>query len=112
MRELVAPTEERLRMFLPPCYSPQPNLEERVWEHFEDDRVTRRVFWAKDEPKIIILGPFHRSHGLPRSVGRLLGGPPTCIHRSGWRCVEEPADGPLIPSIVPAFSVASLPESH
>ena len=75
VREFVAPTEERLRMFLPPCYSPQPNLDERVWKLFEDDRVTRRVFWAKDEPKAIDLGAFHRSQGLQRSVCRLLGGP-------------------------------------
>jgi transposase len=68
VREFVAATNGRLRLFLLPGYSPELNPDEWVWKNIKADRVGRAGVTGPDDLKAKALSALHRLQKLPHLI--------------------------------------------
>ncbi|MDP2950348.1 MAG: IS630 family transposase [Chloroflexota bacterium] len=68
VKEFVASTEGRLRLFHLPAYSPELNPDEWVWKNVKADRIGRAGIRAKDDLKIKARAALHRLQKLPHLI--------------------------------------------
>jgi len=75
VKEFVASTEGRLRLFVLPAYSPQLNPDEWVWKNVKHDRVGRTSVTGPDEFKTKVIGALRRLQKLPHIVRAFFADP-------------------------------------
>jgi len=75
VREFVASTQGRLKLFFLPSYSPQLNPDEWGWKNVKHDRIARKVPQSKDELKAIAHHALRRLQRLPDTVRGFFGDP-------------------------------------
>jgi transposase len=68
VKDYVASTDGRLRLFFLPSYSPELNPDEWVWKNVKNDRVAKQVPMNKAELKSLALGALRRLQKLPNIV--------------------------------------------
>jgi transposase len=68
VKEYVASTGGRLRLFLLPGYSPELNPDEWVWKNVKHDRIARTGVTSKDDLKAKAISALRRLQKLPRLV--------------------------------------------
>ena len=68
VKEFVASTDGRLRLFVLPAYSPQLNPDEWVWKNVKHDRVGEARVSSKDELKAVAVRALRRLQRLPQLV--------------------------------------------
>jgi transposase len=68
VKEFVASTRGRLKLFLLPGYSPQLNPDEWVWKNVKHDKIARRGVTSKDDLKAKAIGALRRLQKLPHLV--------------------------------------------
>jgi transposase len=68
VKEFVASTEGRLRLFCLPGYSPELNPDEWVWKNVKADRIGRAGVKDKDDLKAKALAALHRLQKLPHII--------------------------------------------
>jgi transposase len=68
VKDYVASTDGRLRLFFLPGYSPELNPDEWVWKNVKNDRVAKQVPMNKAELKSLALGALRRLQKLPNIV--------------------------------------------
>jgi transposase len=68
VKEFVASTEGRLRLFCLPGYSPELNPDEWVWKNVKADRIGRADIKDKDDLKAKALAALHRLQKLPHII--------------------------------------------
>jgi transposase len=68
VKDFVASTGGRLRLFFLPGYSPELNPDEWVWKNVKNDRVAKQVPMNKAELKSLALGALRRLQKLPHIV--------------------------------------------
>jgi transposase len=68
VKEFVASTNGRLRLFLLPGYSPELNPDEWVWKNIKSDRVGRAGVTGPDDLKAKALAALHRLQKLPHLI--------------------------------------------
>src|ERR671921_617795 len=66
--QFVAATDGRLRLFVLPAYSPQPNPDEWVWKNVKHDRVGRTSATGPDDFKAKIVSALRRLQKMPHIV--------------------------------------------
>jgi transposase len=75
VKDFVAATEGRLKLFVLPAYSPQLNPDEWVWKNVKHDRVGRTSVTSADEFKAKIVSALRRLQKLPHVVRAFFGDP-------------------------------------
>ena len=75
VKEFVASTDGRLRLFVLPAYSPQLNPDEWVWKNVKHDRVGRTSVTGPDDFKTKIVGALRRLQKLPHIVRAFFADP-------------------------------------
>jgi transposase len=60
VKQFVASTQGRLKLFVLPAYSPQLNPDEWVWKNVKHDRVGRTSVTGPDDFKTKIVGTLRR----------------------------------------------------
>jgi transposase len=75
VKQFVASTAGRLRLFVLPAYSPQLNPDEWVWKNVKHDRVGRTSVTNADEFKAKIIGALRRLQKLPHIVRAFFADP-------------------------------------
>lgn len=68
VRDYVAGTEGKLRLFRLPAYSPQLNPDEWVWKNVKHDRVGRSQITGPDQFQAVCVKALRRLQRLPRIV--------------------------------------------
>ena len=68
VKEFIAATAGRLRLFYLPGYSPQLNPDEWVWKNVKADRIGRAGIIDKDDLKAKALAALHRLQKLPHLI--------------------------------------------
>jgi transposase len=68
VKEFVASTDGRLRLFYLPGYSPELNPDEWVWKNVKTDRIGRAGIKDKDDLKAKALAALHRLQKLPHLI--------------------------------------------
>jgi transposase len=68
VKEFVASTRGRLKLFLLPGYSPELNPDEWVWKNVKHDKIARRGVTSKDDLKAKAIGALRRLQKLPHLV--------------------------------------------
>jgi len=68
VRDFVAGTAGRLRLFVLPAYSPELNPDEWVWKNVKHDRIARRGVTGRDDLKAKAIGALRRLQKLPHLV--------------------------------------------
>jgi transposase len=68
VKEFVASTAGRLRLFCLPGYSPELNPDEWVWKNVKADRIGRAGIKDKDDLKAKALAALHRLQKLPHLI--------------------------------------------
>jgi len=61
-------SDDRLKLFFLPPYSPDLNPDEWVWNNVKNDRVAKSVIMSKDDLKAKALGALRRLQKLPHVV--------------------------------------------
>ena len=77
VKEFVASTDGRLRLFVLPAYSPQLNPDEWVWKNVKHDRVGRTSVTGPDDFKAKIIGALRRLQKMPHIVRAFFADPRT-----------------------------------
>jgi transposase len=75
VREFVASTEGRLKLFVLPAYSPQLNPDEWVWKNVKHDRVGRTSVTGADDFKAKIIGALRRLQKMPHIIRAFFADP-------------------------------------
>jgi transposase len=75
VKQFVASTEGRLKLFVLPAYSPQLNPDEWVWKNIKHDRVGRTSVTGADEFKAKIIGALRRLQKMPQIVRAFFADP-------------------------------------
>jgi transposase len=75
VKEFVASTQGRLRLFYLPGYSPELNPDEWVWKNVKADRIGRAGIKGKDDLKTKALAALHRLQKLPHLIRGFFGDP-------------------------------------
>jgi transposase len=75
VKEFVASTRGRLRLFYLPGYSPELNPDEWVWKNVKADRIGRAGIKGKDDLKAKSLAALHRLQKLPHLIRGFFGDP-------------------------------------
>ena len=73
VKDFVASTDGRLRLFVLPAYSPQLNPDEWVWKNVKHDRVGRTT--GPDDFKAKIIGALRRLQKMPHIVRAFFADP-------------------------------------
>jgi transposase len=68
VKDYVASTDGRLRLYFLPGYSPELNPDEWVWKNVKNDRVAKQVPMNKAELKSLALAALRRLQKLPHIV--------------------------------------------
>jgi transposase len=68
VKQFVASTNGRLRLFCLPGYSPELNPDEWVWKNVKADRIGRAGVKDKDDLKAKALAALHRLQKLPHVI--------------------------------------------
>ena len=68
VKDYVAATDGRLKLFCLPGYSPELNPDEWVWKNVKHDRIARRSVTSKDDLKAKAIGALRRLQKLPHLV--------------------------------------------
>ena len=68
VKEFVASTEGRLKLFVLPGYSPELNPDEWVWKNVKHDRVGRTSVTGPDDFKTKVISALRRLQKLPHIV--------------------------------------------
>ncbi|UNX53172.1 IS630 family transposase [Georgenia sp. TF02-10] len=68
VKEFIASTDGRLKVFILPAYSPQLNPDEWVWKNVKHDRVGRTAPRTAEEFKSNVIAALHRLQKLPHLV--------------------------------------------
>src|SRR3954451_144690 len=75
VKEFVASTKGRLKLFVLPAYSPQLNPDEWVWKNVKHDRVGRTSVTGPDDFKAKIVGALRRLQKMPHIVRAFFADP-------------------------------------
>jgi transposase len=75
VKEYVAGTGGRLRLFRLPSYSPELNPDEWVWKNVKYDTVGRRATTSLDDFTVIIITALERLTQLPQLIQAFFGDP-------------------------------------
>lgn len=75
VKEFVAETQGRLKLFILPAYSPQLNPDEWVWKAVKHDRVGRTSVRSAEEFKAKIVSALRRLQNMPNLVRAFFGDP-------------------------------------
>ena len=75
VKEFLASTEGRLKLFVLPAYSPQLNPDEWVWKNVKHDRVGRTSVTGPDEFKAKVISALRRLQKMPRIVRAFFADP-------------------------------------
>ena len=75
VKQFVAATQGRLKLFVLPAYSPQLNPDEWVWKNVKHDRVGRTSVTGPDDFKTEIVGALRRLQQMPRIIRAFLADP-------------------------------------
>jgi transposase len=75
VREFVASTEGRLKLFVLPAYSPQLNPDEWVWKNVKHDRIGRTSVTGADDFKAKIIGALRRLQKMPHIIRAFFADP-------------------------------------
>ena len=75
VKQFVASTDGRLRLFMLPAYSPQLNPDEWVWKNVKHDRVGRTSVTGPDEFKTKVIGALRRLQKMPHIVRAFFADP-------------------------------------
>jgi transposase len=70
VKEYVASTDGRLRLFCLPSYSPELNPDEQVWNHIKNHGVGRALLRSKDDLKLRLISLLRR---LQKRTGTVRG---------------------------------------
>ena len=89
VKEFVASTDGRLRLFVLPAYSPQLNHDEWVWKNVKHDRVGRTSVTGPEQFKAKVISALRRLQKIPAIV-RAFFSDPTCA-TSPHDPVHQPA---------------------
>jgi transposase len=82
VKEFIAATEGRLKLFVLPAYYPQLNPDEWVWKNVKHDRVGRTSVTGPDEFKTKVIGALRRLQKMPPHRPSVLRRPrPPLYHR-------------------------------
>lgn len=68
VKEYVASTEGRLKLFFLPSYSPELNPDEWVWNNVKNDQVGRKAVLRKSDFFELVTQALERLQGLPEVV--------------------------------------------
>jgi len=75
VKQFVAGTDGRLKLFVLPAYSPQLNPDEWVWKNVKHDRVARTTPRTAEEFKANVIAALRRLQKLPRIVRAFFADP-------------------------------------
>jgi transposase len=75
VKNFIASTDGRLRLFLLPGYSPQLNPDEWVWKNVKADRVGRAGITGPDQFRALATGALRRLQAMPHIVRGFFGDP-------------------------------------
>lgn len=75
VKQFVADTDGRLKLFVLPAYSPQLNPDEWVWKNVKHDRVGRTSARTAEDFKTNIIGALRRLQKLPHLVRAFFADP-------------------------------------
>jgi transposase len=75
VKQFVASSAGRLKLFVLPAYSPQLNPDEWVWKNVKHDRVGRTSVKTADEFKAKIAGALRRLQNMPHIVRAFFADP-------------------------------------
>jgi transposase len=75
VKQFVASTDGRLKLFVLPAYSPQLNPDEWVWKNVKHDRVARTTPHTAEEFKANVIAALRRLQKLPRLVRAFFADP-------------------------------------
>ncbi len=75
VKQFVASTEGRLRLFVLPAYSPQLNPDEWVWKNVKHDRIGRSSVRSADEFKTNIVSALRRLQNMPHIIRAFFADP-------------------------------------
>ncbi len=75
VKQFVAATEGRLKLFVLPAYSPQLNPDEWVWKNVKHDRVGRTTPRTAEEFKANVISALRRLQKLPHLVRAFFADP-------------------------------------
>ena len=75
VKQFVASTDGRLRLFVLPAYSPQLNPDEWVLKNLTQDRVGRTSVTDADDFKVTIIGALRRLQKAPHIVRAVFADP-------------------------------------
>src|SRR5208283_4704557 len=82
IKDFVASTQGRLRLFHFPAYSPELNPDEWVWKNVKADRIGRAgIDQAKGSLRIKVVAAMHRLQKLPLPNSWLLLRCKSALHR-------------------------------
>jgi transposase len=68
VKQFVASTDGRLKLFVLPAYSPQLNPDEWVWKNVKADRVGRTSVHGADEFRAKVIAALRRLQNMPQLV--------------------------------------------
>lgn len=75
VKQFVASTHGRLKLFVLPAYSPQLNPDEWVWKNIKHDRVGRTTPRTAEEFKATVTAALHRLQKLPTLIRAFFADP-------------------------------------
>jgi len=75
VKEFLATTGGRLKLFVLPAYSPQLNPDEWVWKNVKHDRVGRTSVTGPDEFKTKVIGALRRLQNMPHIIRAFFADP-------------------------------------
>ena len=75
VKEFVASTDGRLRLFVLPAYSPQLNPDEWVWKNVKHDRVGRTSVTGPEQFKAKVISALRRLQKIPAIVRAFFSDP-------------------------------------
>jgi transposase len=75
VKNFIATTDGRLKLFLLPGYSPQLNPDEWVWKNVKADRVGRAGITGPDQFRALATGALRRLQAMPHIVRGFFGDP-------------------------------------
>jgi transposase len=75
VKQFIATTNGRLKLFVLPAYSPQLNPDEWVWKNIKHDRVGRTSAKTAEEFKANVVGALRRLQRMPHIVHAFFADP-------------------------------------
>ena len=77
VREWVEAQAGKIRLFLLPGYSPEPNPDELVWNNLKNHGLGKRVYSSKDEMKKIAISHMRKLQHMPEVIRSFFRKPST-----------------------------------